>query len=378
MRDRVEVFRQIGVHHVGVAPAQQPVHFLDRVGPAPSRADSHRHCPRGPPRRSAPAPAWPRSAPPGPGSSGCRAGVRRRRASGSSPAAPVGRYVFVTSSVPQARQPLLHARRLDHREASPRPRPALPRWRGPAHRHGAECPRGKSCRRAGRSGRPAPPSPCNTASSEGSGSYPVLPGSSPITDSSPSSKARQKSGSFPPPALPGFSGTMTLSDSRRAAVLRRRRGRYPRPDGSPPLPGSPSRRAVPITPADQTGALSVASPSARPSPYLRRVGIRDFTFEACSGFTRVTARRVAQPPKAAFVTRLRPGQLPSRTARQLPELPTTLWVEPSSTGDPRPSGRTAKSGKQREPAPDVALMSFVKWFEREMSPPCDFRWSEWS
>src|SRR5262245_19002497 len=52
----------------------------------------------------------------------------------------------------------------------------------------------------------------------------------------------------------------------------------------------------------------------------RRVGIRDFTFEACSGFTHVTARPVAQPPKAAFVTRLRSGQLPSQTARQLPDL----------------------------------------------------------
>jgi hypothetical protein len=29
-------------------------------------------------------------------------------------------------------------------------------------------------------------------------------------------------------------------------------------------------------------------------------------FEACSGFTHVTARRIAQPPKATFVTRLRP------------------------------------------------------------------------
>ena len=38
MRNRVEIFRQIGVHHVGVAPANQPVHFLDRVGRAPSRA----------------------------------------------------------------------------------------------------------------------------------------------------------------------------------------------------------------------------------------------------------------------------------------------------------------------------------------------------
>ena len=32
MRNRVEVFRQVGVNDVGVAPADQPVHFLDRVG----------------------------------------------------------------------------------------------------------------------------------------------------------------------------------------------------------------------------------------------------------------------------------------------------------------------------------------------------------
>src|SRR3954466_13089553 len=34
VRDRVEVARQIGVHHVGIAPADVPVHVLDRVGPA--------------------------------------------------------------------------------------------------------------------------------------------------------------------------------------------------------------------------------------------------------------------------------------------------------------------------------------------------------
>ena len=42
----------------------------------------------------------------------------------------------------------------------------------------------------------------------------MLLGPSPITRTLPTSKARQKSGPFPPPALPGFSGTMTLSDSR--------------------------------------------------------------------------------------------------------------------------------------------------------------------
>jgi hypothetical protein len=91
---------------------------------------------------------------------------------------------------------------------------------------------------------------------------------------------------------------------------------------------------------------SIASPLARPSPFCRRVGIRTSTFEACSGFTHVTARRIAQPPKAAFVTRLRSSRLPDRTARQLPEQSTTLWVEPPSTGDPRRRGaRRVEDGR---------------------------------
>src|SRR3954447_6742964 len=49
-------------------------------------------------------------------------------------------------------------------------------------------------------------------------------------------------------------------------------------------------------------------------------------------------RWIAQPPKAAFVTRLQPSQLPDQTARQLPEQSTTLRVEPSSTGDTRRRG----------------------------------------
>ena len=66
--------------------------------------------------------------------------------------------------------------------------------------------------------------------------------------------------------------------------------------------------------------------------------VRIVTFEACSGFTRVTARRIAQPPKVTFVTRLRSHQLPSETARQLPDLSTIIRVEPSSTDDSRLQG----------------------------------------
>jgi hypothetical protein len=40
-----------------------------------------------------------------------------------------------------------------------------------------------------------------------------------------------------------------------------------------------------------------------PSPNDRRVGIRLVTFEACSGFTRVAARRIAQQLKAPPLSR---------------------------------------------------------------------------
>src|SRR5262249_17557368 len=73
-------------------------------------------------------------------------------------------------------------------------------------------------------------------------------------------------------------------------------------------------------------------------PNGRRVGIRMVTCEACSGFTRVTARRIAQPPKPTCVTRLQSLRLPARAARQLPDQSTTLRVESSSTGNPRLRG----------------------------------------
>ncbi len=143
---------------------------------------------------------------------------------------------------------------------------------------------------------------------------------SPITRSSPSSKAYQKSGAFPPPALPGFIGTMHLSDSRMARHLPAFRLRTLATRVSHVTriafltcclhyPGGPGGCACWLLPCRY-----------KPSPALRRVGIRMNTFEACSEFTRVTARQVARPPKAAFVTGLRPSQLPSQTARQLPEL----------------------------------------------------------
>ena len=95
----------------------------------------------------------------------------------------------------------------------------------------------------------------------------------------------------------------------------------PGQDGSPPI----TRIALPACRAHYPGGpewvpLSVASPSHAAFPVLRPGRRPRRTFEACSGFTRVTARRIARPPKAAFVTRLRPVRSPCQAARQLPEL----------------------------------------------------------
>src|SRR4051794_10352085 len=70
--------------------------------------------------------------------------------------------------------------------------------------------------------------------------------------------------------------------------------------------------------------LSIASPLTRPSPLCRRVGIRTSTFEACSGFTRVTAPRVSRPPKGTFFTRVRS----SRAPHQNPPPPTQQTTTP--------------------------------------------------
>ncbi len=70
-----------------------------------------------------------------------------------------------------------------------------------------------------------------------------------------SSQACQKSGSFAPPALPSLNARTTLSDSRMDRRLKTTLRTQPSPKtGLPRLPGTPFRRAVPTTPADQAGA----------------------------------------------------------------------------------------------------------------------------
>jgi hypothetical protein len=175
----------------------------------------------------------------------------------------------------------------------------------------------------------------------------VLLGSSPITWTSPASKACRKSGSFPPPALPGFNGTITPSDSRCGRHPEATSRPLPSPQRvSPDYPHHPSSVLCPLPRRIARVPVSIASPRTRPSPVFWRVGIRIIAFEACSGFTHVTARWIARPPKAAFVTRLRPDRLPDQAARQLPDQSTTLRVASSSTGDTRLRGAQNTIRKQ--------------------------------
>jgi len=133
---------------------------------------------------------------------------------------------------------------------------------------------------------------------------------------------------------------MTLSDSRPARRQNQRWSRSSDQSGSPPI----TRSVFPTCRAHYPGGpervhLSIASPSRAAFPHSQQGRRpRQKCFEACSGFTRVTARWIAQPPEAAFVTRLRRSQLPNHAARQLPDQSTTIWVEPSSTDTPRLRG----------------------------------------
>src|ERR1700680_2265172 len=107
---------------------------------------------------------------------------------------------------------------------------------------------------------------------------------------------------------------MTLSDSRSWPPPLKMTLEAPAPASprSPPyypdhLPDMP--RSLPRWTRTGTFGRFLSCP-ARPSPLFRRVGIHDFTFEACSSFTRVTACQVAHPPEVGFVTRLQSDRLP--------------------------------------------------------------------
>ena len=132
----------------------------------------------------------------------------------------------------------------------------------------------------------------------------------------------------------GFFGTMGLSDSRTDRRLsRRRQSRPATQSGSPTLHSRPSPRAVLTTPASQRAArLGCSAPHGGLTPLFRRIGARIFTFEACSRFTRVTARGFAHPPEVGFTQGFTcvPGSLPGCSENSPVETFTHVSTAPPS------------------------------------------------
>ena len=152
-------------------------------------------------------------------------------------------------------------------------------------------------------------------------------------------KAPYKSGPFAPPALPSLNALTTLSElpprPPPVAMLRP----LPSPlTGLPRLPEPPFRRAVPTTPADQTGARVDCFPAHAAFPKWPEGRHPHCHFR---GLLRLHSRYGSSDrsvTKATFVTRLQPCRSPGQAARQLPDQSTILWVESSSTDDSRLRG----------------------------------------
>ena len=158
--------------------------------------------------------------------------------------------------------------------------------------------------------------------------------------SSPSSKAHQKSGSFPPLALPSLNGTMTLSDSRPGPPPHATLKTLPPPlTGIPRLPETPFDVPCPLPRWTEMGARIGCFPIPRGLP--RNSGGSAST----SSLSRPAQASLALRPARSLDRPRRPssrgfGQVgrPTKPLVSYRSLPTTLRVEPSSTGVPRRRG----------------------------------------
>src|SRR5262249_4883362 len=136
-----------------------------------------------------------------------------RPASGSTPASPAA----ADTSSPGVPSPVPPATVLPPTPRCPRtsghPLPARLGWPCSAGRHNSARPRDTPYRTADRTSSWELPSLSHAVPSAVSQPFLEVTGSSPITRLSPLSTLALNQGPFPPPALPGFVGTMNLSDS---------------------------------------------------------------------------------------------------------------------------------------------------------------------
>ena len=110
----------------------------------------------------------------------------------------------------------------------------------------------------------------------------MFAGSSPITFTSPSSEACQKSGPFAPLALPSLDALRPCPTPAMAIAFRNVEDATLATDGSPPITRTTFPTCRAYYPGGSSGCACRLLPrSLEPSPNGRRVGIRIVTFEAC-------------------------------------------------------------------------------------------------
>jgi hypothetical protein len=176
------------------------------------------------------------------------------------------------------------------------------------------------------------------------GSFQAFRGSSPITTSSPSRKHTRSQGpslrrrypasSVDPvrlPPCPPPHATLEL--------------RAPTETGLPRLLVPPAQRAELTTPTDRAGACVDCFPVRTAFPVIQAGRHPHLHFR---GLLKLHSRYgpldCSTAQRLPLSRRLRPSRLPNRAARQLPDQSTTLWMEPSSTGDTRLRGALNKKG----------------------------------
>ncbi len=166
------------------------------------------------------------------------------------------------------------------------------------------------------------------------------------------SEACRKAGPFAPPRLPGLRAAMALSDSPPGppSLPRTAGWRAPPAGVSLSAPRPPwADRPCPLPRRTEPAPVPVASRPVRPSPSLRRAGVRDFALETWGrGLLGLTARYGPPACSPGFPRTLsrgfRPASDPAKplvsfyACRQLHER------APSSHGVSAPKRRTEKCG----------------------------------
>ena len=163
------------------------------------------------------------------------------------------------------------------------------------------------------------------------------------TGLSPASAAASLA-ALPRPALPGVFGRTDLSATLTARPVPHGIpvGSCTPPTGLPVLRPSPLLHQYP----GGTGRCSRRSLPSRwqPSPYYRRVGFRITRFEACSAFTKIAARMLAEPPIAALLI----GVLQTSSLPPSPAPTATGWSDSCRAGFPPAEGRRLRTAHGKD------------------------------